>query len=416
MSWVDIVIIALLALFAVIGVLKGVKKSLLSLGAFIVAFLISFFLAKVVAEAFLGVDAIRDFVIGSDGWSLYTWIKGGLGGDYVPSEFLIANFYAPIEAIVETYMSSGVSVSPLDAEAICIAFTLFTAICGVGLFIVIRLLLCIVTAIIKSYIGRHKSALNRLFGFLVGAVRGFAWSFALVLVVSMFGGLTFLPGLNKVEDEFENSVIGKHVYSWSYAVKNKLLLPDSDMLARVVERSGLTVDSDDDGEDQNQSLLGTRLEIYCDLLNLNYDSQPYTYVNGELGEPDDPSQGKLNAAKYADSGFDAAVTAIMQYNEAAAQMIKDGQLDAVDSETLMSYKLTIQSGTNSIYDQWNAVLNLLDNYELHYSDSSYDVLQLADDYDNIKDKFDALKEKYGEISSTFGQLEFTLPARPSTAN
>ena len=68
MSIADIVIISLVAFFAVIGVLKGVQKSALSTCAFLVAFLLAFFLSKVVAEALLGVDGISKFVIGNEGW------------------------------------------------------------------------------------------------------------------------------------------------------------------------------------------------------------------------------------------------------------------------------------------------------------------------------------------------------------
>ena len=65
MSWIDIAIIALVVLFGLAGVLKGVKKSALSLGAFLVAFVLAFFLANVVAEAFMGIEGVKNFVVGN---------------------------------------------------------------------------------------------------------------------------------------------------------------------------------------------------------------------------------------------------------------------------------------------------------------------------------------------------------------
>ena len=102
MSWVDIVIIALAVLFGTIGVLRGVQKSALSLGAFLVAFLVAFFLANTVAEGFLGLEAVRKFVMAPEGFSLFTWLRDNIPGTAGASEsFIDVNFYRPVAAIIE---------------------------------------------------------------------------------------------------------------------------------------------------------------------------------------------------------------------------------------------------------------------------------------------------------------------------
>jgi uncharacterized membrane protein required for colicin V production len=73
--------------------------------------------------------------------------------------------------------------------ALYLAFMTFSTVVGIGIFLVARMLLMIVTMIIKSFIPKRKSAVNRLFGFVVGAARGAVWSLAFTLVFSVVGVL-----------------------------------------------------------------------------------------------------------------------------------------------------------------------------------------------------------------------------------
>ncbi|MDE6402028.1 MAG: CvpA family protein, partial [Clostridiales bacterium] len=206
MSWVDISIIALVVLLGLFGVLKGFKKSLLSLGAFLIAFLLAFFLANVIAEALLGIEGVKTFVVGNGfdekaDFSLANWIYHSMGeGNYSP--FLLENFYKPVLEIIDK--ANLVGVDAAQGSAIYLAFLMFSAICGVGIFIIARFLLVIVTVIVKSYIGKKKSPLSRLSGFVIGAARGALWAFAITLVFSGFGGLAFVPAFDYVESEYEH--------------------------------------------------------------------------------------------------------------------------------------------------------------------------------------------------------------------
>lgn len=421
MSWVDITIIALVALFALFGVLRGVKKSAVALGAFVVAFLTAFFLSNIIAEAMLNIEGVKKFVLGSDGFSLYTWLHKALSATgenaFSPSEFLLSKFYKPVEEIVGGFSGYTATFTPVEGTALYLAFTVFSAICGVGIYLVARLLLVIVTVIIKIYIGKKKSGLGRLFGFVVGAVRGAAWAFVITLIFSAIGGFTFVGGIGKIESEYESSVIGKYFNEYSYAVKNKLFLPDEDMYSRIVKISGLTSE-EDTGSDSE--LVGLKLELYCDLLNLNYDGAngaAFAYTDGVFT---DNSQNctLLAVDVYDDSGFGAAVSAIMDYNRRAADGIKnDGTLDSASPATLSSYKSVIQQGSGSIFNQWNAILSDLHNYE-HEIDENKSLTNseliasanasIKSAYDALVVKLDALKSTYASLSD-FGTLTLTYP-------
>ena len=90
---------------------------------------------------------------------------------------------------------------PVQGRAIYLAFLIFSALCGVGIFFIARFLLMIVTAIIKSYIGKKKTIGSRLLGFVVSFVQGGIIAFALTLVFSCVGGFAFVPPLYRTNGE-----------------------------------------------------------------------------------------------------------------------------------------------------------------------------------------------------------------------
>ncbi len=411
MSWVDIVIIALLVLFAGFGVLKGVQKSALSLGAFLLAFVIAFFLAKPVAEAFLGIGGVRSFVMGTEGWSLYTWLRGSVDA-IEPSVYVQEHFYQPVIDIISQFPGYTESFTIEQGKALYLAFTLFAAIVGVGLYIVARLLLSIATMIIKSFIGKRKSAINRLCGFFVGAVRGLLWSLALTLVFSMIGGFTFVPFINTVQTEYESAVVANYVNDWAYTLKNKMFLPNADMFARVVEKSGMAVPPEEETPEEFE-LVGQELDLYVDFISLNYNQDVCSVEDGKPVFVENYEQFALKPADYAATGFDGAIKAIMDYNAAAAETIKSGGIATLDTATLKTYLTVVQDGTNSIYDGMNEVLQMLYNYNVKIAEDKELVSQeeiekanidLKTRYDAIVEKFEGLKTSYSALAS-FGTLE-----------
>ncbi len=420
MSIVDIVIIALVAMFIVFGIWKGVQRASLGLGAFLIAFVIAFFLAKVVAEALLGIEGIRNFVLGSDGWSLYTWLKKGIGTS-VPSEYVITHFYEPITNIISGFDGYTATFTPNDGLALYCAFLMFSAIVGVALFLVARLLLCIATMIIKSFIPRRKSGVNRVFGGLVGAVRGAVWALVLTVVFTTMGGLNFVGGFNKIEKEYEESVIAQKVNDMGYGIRNKIYLPNIEMFARLVDRSGLTIDEEE--KPPIDELHGDKLDIYNYLLNLNYSSgAPYGY-DSETGNPtfDETGCEKINSEAYAGTGLDEVFRAIMAYNEQAAASIgSNGSLDDLDSGTLIRYKDALWDGSNSVYsilieeslltDAQNYVIKI-DELRKTATEASLeeDNRQLSVMHAEIVSELNSLKSLYGELEPAFGALEFDIP-------
>ncbi len=419
MSWIDVAILALVVLLGLIGVVKGVKKSALTLAGFIISFLLAFFLANVVAEALLGIDVIKEFVLGNgfdkgSHWSLAQWIYGGVGGKWDESSALYKNFAKPIFDIIES--AKDVTIDKTQGFALYGAFLIFSAIVGVGIFFVVRFILIIVTFIIKTFMSKRNTVLTRLFGFLVGALRGALWAFAFTVVFSSMGGYTFATGIKNIGNEYENNaVVCGYFNDWAYGLRNKLFLPDKDAYGRLVEMVFTTQSTPPD-----PSAGGERLKLYLAASNLGYDNYPYTLVDNDHYEFDAGFAQARAAEEFASTEFDAVVKAILDYNKAMADKVFDQtQLNDVTSETFKRYTTMIEpSDTNINIDGiTNELWTLLRKYEADYNSFDEDTelsLQnstLKSDYDAIVLKLNELKEKYSELETCFGGFPDTeLPS------
>ncbi|MCH5351397.1 MAG: hypothetical protein J1F39_05480 [Clostridiales bacterium] len=446
----DIIVIALIALFGVIGVLIAVKRSLLSLGAFVVAFVIAFFLANVVAEALLSIDGVRSFVIGNSGWSLYTWIYGGLSGaleahypiDMATYEMvsggtptaLGTSFFAPIIAIIKDYSYSAQFTAD-QGLALYMAFVMFSGIVGVGLFVVIRVILVVVETMIKAFI-RDKDDNGKIpgparaFGLIAGMVKGFAVSISLLILVSTLGGVLFLnltsdnESPKSIGSDIESSVITKHVTGWGFAARDALFLPNFDMYGRIVEASGLTVK--EEHVDSGKGLIAHDLEMYNYFRNLNYyNGDPYTKnADGYGVEPDNVSEYRFEYKRYKEVYFGNVVRAILEYNDAAADKIKEaGTLVdlGMPANKVQTYLEFIHGSTVSINGIWrgsnggnNSIYVMLENYrntlERNKMAESEAVIndvnnELISQHKKIIDEFARLQDQYNNISEFFGALD-----------
>lgn len=426
MSYVDIGIIALLLLFAALGVWKGLQKTSLALGAFLISFIISFFLANVVAEAFLGIDGVRQFVLGKDGVSLFTWVRDSKGD--MPGSFIFKNFYEPIYNTIPKKLLTA-SFTAADAAAVSVAFSIFSAIVGVGLFIVIRALLCIVTMIVKSYIPRKKSMGNRVAGLAVGAVRGGVWALVFTIVFSVLGGL---PAMSKMEKEFDDSAMAHYLNTAAYSIKNALFIPDDEMLERLIQKGGF-IEKEEKPEKPElpDPFKVKRYELYAEIMNLNYPTGHRYEVDTTTGEIKENADGwiEVDTSVFERTGFQDAYDAILAYNVRLADNIKadDGALKDATQETLEEYDtvrsniLRIMSGGGD-----NFIVSLT-NYNNILNDDSFGnsseagVVEntnnsLRDYYNKIVAALDALKVEYAKyelLTVPAAAGEFTLPDYPA---
>ncbi|MDE7405860.1 MAG: CvpA family protein [Clostridiales bacterium] len=434
MSWIDVALLALVVLVGLLGLWKGAKKSALSLGAFIVSFVLAFFLSTVIAEALLGIDSIKNFVLGNGvgdkaQWSLANMIYSGIGSMKLdPKSYLFTNFYKPMTDVIKTATSANATIpsSGISVEnagfALYGAFMMFSAICGVGIFIVVRLLLIIVTVIIKSYIGKKKTVVSRLVGFLFGAIRGALWVFAFTIVFSCFGGYTFVPGIQSIQNEYgDKAVMCNYLDDWAYGLRNKLLLPDKDAYGRLVEMVYKKKTADNS---KAEKLTGNELNLFINVSNLNYDGAPWSITAQKKRKFDDSDANiKLRvASEFGASGFDTVAQAILDYNTSIAGKI-DAQTTGLKSENFT----TLNGVTTNINTAMNDLWEKLRTYEFtcttapdREKDNWESLLdsKLAGEYKDVTDAIDELKAKYETFSVTFGEKfgEFPILELPERVN
>ena len=255
MSYIDIGIIVLVALFALIGLWKGVFKTVVAFFGWFISMLIAVLLTKVVSYALLDVKAIGNFVCGSSGFSLYNWILSFLPEKGAESG-IIATIVSPIYAKVAGYAGLGAlgAETSRQAVALMLAYGIYSVIVCVGLFVAIRILMMLFTMFVRSLAKDGKpNVVSRLFGFVVGAVRGFAYS---ALILMIFGYALAIPQLeNNLGAQMENSVIAKPVYTVVQKMTNKMFTSkDEETIDKLIKISGLDLGVEeelpDGGEEQ----------------------------------------------------------------------------------------------------------------------------------------------------------------------
>lgn len=258
MSYLDIAFLALVVLFAIVGVWKGFIKSAIGMFGWIVALLIAFFCAKPLAEWLAG-GVCKGIVTGDK--SLYSFFYGklpeavvslpaGASAEEISAALGSGVFAALIKPFVSLFTSSdfmATSATVGEGVALVLANTVFTLLCGIVLFIVARLLMSLFGRFASSAIdsSRALTAVNRFLGLLLGAARGALYACILLFCAGFLTGFGFMDGYNR---ELDKSTICKPVSEYVATLPEKIL-NDDDWFSDLLENAGLTEkdETPDDG-------------------------------------------------------------------------------------------------------------------------------------------------------------------------
>lgn len=259
MSYLDIAFIALIVLFALIGVKRGFIKSVIGMFGWIVSLLIAFFCAKPLAEWLAG-GVCKSIVSGDK--SLYSFFAGklpesimtlqaGASAEQITAALGSGIFSALIKPFVGLFTSSEFMVSSAtvgEGIALVLANAVFTLICGVVIFIVARILMSLFAHFANSAIDSSKTltAANRFLGFLLGAARGALLACVLLFCASFFTGFSFMSGYNR---ELKKSTICAPVSECVASLPEKVLNDDS-WFSDLLKNAGFGSD-ETDGTDES---------------------------------------------------------------------------------------------------------------------------------------------------------------------
>ena len=230
MSYVDIAIIAVVALFALIGLWKGTGKTIIKLICFAGAILITCFAAEYVIKWLLGVEFLRGFIIG-DGFSLRSLYYNAIGGEaFVGSESLAGAMHLYVQPIVARYSTLAIeelyAMSIAEFTAICLTFNTLNIVICLIIYAVARLVCSIVGWVLgKIILHGETKVLSRLIGFVLGGARGFVLVMVALIVSTVimpFGWA--LPYSQTIKE----SMIGNSTASFTYQFYDSVLFGTSE--------------------------------------------------------------------------------------------------------------------------------------------------------------------------------------------
>jgi len=210
MSIVDIAIIVIIGLTALLGLLNGAFKSIVSLLGWVLSFLAAYFLAHMVAVALLDVEFVANLVCGPSG-SLYALLSKYLPESFAQSGGILETLFKPMFKAAEAnaLVASG-AVGQSSAAILLIAFSLFTAMVCLALFAAIRVVMMILGAIVRSFskrISMPKGA-SRLVGFVVGGAKGACYVFIIFVFVAVLTVFPFMGfALDRIYGNHEKGIV-----------------------------------------------------------------------------------------------------------------------------------------------------------------------------------------------------------------
>lgn len=394
MSYIDIAIIAIVVLMAIIGLAKGFFKTIISFFGWLVSAIIAIFLSKVVAEALLDVGAIKNFVVGTgESFSLYktvfNWLPESMDAAW-PDGFL-GTILAPLQGMIMGGVGST-AATIREACALVLANGMFTAMVGIGLFIAIRIVMMLFTMFAKS-LTRNKTigALNRFMGFIVGAVKGFAYVCILMLIMSFFMSANFME---PVRNQLDKSVIGKPVANVVYKLRDKYILGDDGIFNRLLEYAGFKSGEEGGGDE------GGGDEVY-----------QMTPDEATLKELIDSFIEK--PADYMGTPYDAQLQSLLDYNKAMSdKLAAEGAGDTDLIAIVSAFRTRTENETCTVGD---AIFDLTTYISSYKTDGQNDPAVLATAVERIEKAFADIKTQYGAlgVETLFGTLTYPGEETPA---
>jgi len=233
MSYVDIAIIALVILMALIGLWKGAGKELIALVCFVLSLGACYLVADYCLKFILEVEVIRNLALGET-FSLRALIGNEIAS--APDSSVVQALYAPLIARYASF-SEVWAVSEAEFLSVVVSLHLFTIVLSVLLYIAARIIASIVGYILKIiFIHGEVTLVGRIFGLVVGAIKGAAVVCALMFIVSA----VFPFGFSKiVTDEMDKSAIAPPVCKAVYEITGSHLYSD-DTIELMLKGAGFS--------------------------------------------------------------------------------------------------------------------------------------------------------------------------------
>ena len=241
---IDIVIIALLVIFGLVGYKKGILKSIISLLNWVVCILIAVFTAKYVAgwlnhifdfSGWIGSKISKSLIKSNDFFAMSVNSFGG-------KENLIASIPAGIngflEKITKLLFNGNVDMSSTSSVGSIMGTTLghitFIVITGILIFIILKIIVLLLSKLFKN-ISQTKvlGGLNKVLGLALGLVKA-GLIIVIINIVLVIGSM--IPFMNKTVAPLiqDHTYVEKYVYNTTDKLFGKYVI-EGEMIQNWVE-------------------------------------------------------------------------------------------------------------------------------------------------------------------------------------
>lgn len=215
--WVDIAIIGIILLFAVVGLLKGFMKTLLSFAGVVLALIAAVLLTKPVVASLAGSKI--ETMIGDKVFTLLSGM-GDLMTTEIPSyEVLVEVLQQSLPASVAQSLAQsvaemiGTSANQTLAQLLTPGLTniFMNLLVFIALFVILMIIFAIVKAIVNAV--KHIKLIDiadKILGFILGALMGVAFVYLIMLILTL---LTGVESINNLVDMILASSLGSIMYN-----------------------------------------------------------------------------------------------------------------------------------------------------------------------------------------------------------
>ena len=295
MSIADVVIIAVIGLCALLGLWFGTSKSLITLLAWAGSFVIALFVTRVVAYALIDIEPIKNFVFG-DGFSLFSLVKDSPLAVNPPADGIAGAIFAPLLGpAAEVAASLGYAADNMVNGAV-IAYTIFSAAVCLVLMFAIRLVMIILTWILKKIFrrGDKPSPVSRLGGFVFNGAKGLAFTVIFFMILAPILAFPFMGIVTTDIDD--KSFVAKPVFGFFGKFSSQMVAGEKgmeDRIEEILKKSDIKFNDDADHDDEYTVTFDT---------TGGSDVPSQTITEGQqLEKPDDPTkEGFLFDGWYTD--------------------------------------------------------------------------------------------------------------------
>lgn len=284
MNYIDIAIIAIVALFALIGLWKGFGKTFIKLFCFAAAIVVTYLLASKVINWVLGVGFIQRFIVG-DSVSL-----AALYTKSFPEALLNATEGTVLEGMLGMYVNPmierytalggpavyGMTYAKFIAVNMSIHF--LSVLMWIIIYVVIRVVASIISWLLtKIFIHGEPKVFSRILGFVFGAARGGVVVVCLLVILSAISPFKFATSIRTNVDK---SVIGTFAAKYTYKATDKILYGDgTDGLDGLLAKAGFTRGDYGSGEQDALETAKTNAKTELDTYRAGKDDALYSADN-----------------------------------------------------------------------------------------------------------------------------------------